>query len=151
MTVHLTTPIIVAGIETRTKAADEMSGNGRILPLWEKYRTEIFGQKIPAGVPIGLYTAYESDYQGAYTLLAGVEVDSAHTPADGIRILTIPAGHYMKFAAKGAMPDIVIGLWQEVWRYFSADTAEFARAYSTDFELYPALGEVEIYISIQPK
>ncbi|EEY45345.1 bacterial transcription activator [Vibrio cholerae] len=55
----------------------------------------------------------------------------------------------MTFSATGEMPQVVIELWGDVWRYFGSESCPYKRAYTTDFEYYKSASEVEISIAIK--
>lgn len=40
-------------------------------------------------------------------------------------------------------------LWQTVWGCFADDAQLLKRAYTTDYEVYPASGGVELYIAVK--
>lgn len=136
----------VVGRSVRTKNMDEMSGAGKIPQLWQLFQNELFGKKLPISEPIGIYHNYESDHNGMYTLLAGVE---SKERVEELESVTIPAGRYLKFLAEGPVPLSVIATWQKIWTYFAQAGGEYTRAYSADFELYKSPTIVEIYISLK--
>ncbi len=63
--------------------------------------------------------------------------------------VVIREGKYMVFKGSGEVPQVVIDTWGKIWAYFSDNTAEHQRAYTTDFELYKTQNEVEIYIAVK--
>ena len=67
----------IVGISVRTNNAAEMEPEKAQIPkLWDNFYSGVLNTKV-RGFPIyGLYTNYESDVNGEYTLLAGVEVES---------------------------------------------------------------------------
>jgi predicted transcriptional regulator YdeE len=144
----------IIGIEVRTSNPDEMSGKGKIAELWQKFYSEDVSPKIPGkrgDAILAAYTDYESDVNGAYSLIVGSEVDSlANIPA-GLVGREIPAAKYAVFtSARGAIPGIIIDVWKRIWDYKGA-----ARAYQTDFEVYgsenrdPNHSQVEVYVSVR--
>ncbi|NUN06803.1 MAG: AraC family transcriptional regulator [Bdellovibrio sp.] len=142
----------IIGIKTRTTNAQEMGGKGKILPLWQ----EFYGKKMLAKIPgktdsqvYGVYHDYESDMNGAYSLLVGVKVAPGTKAPKGMTLLKIPAQDYVHIASpKGEMPGVVVDAWKRVW-----SATDFKRKYSYDFEIYgdkakdPKSAEVELYIS----
>ncbi len=148
-----------AGIEVRTSNGDEMDPlRARIPALWGRFFSEGLLEKIPGrtdgAVPMGIYSDYETDHTGPYTLMAGAEVCTASNAAElpelpeGMTSLTVPAGRYLKFLARGPMPQALVETWMTIWAYFGAES-EHARAFTTDFELHRGPDEAEIYISIR--
>ena len=63
--------------------------------------------------------------------------------------VSICDGKYMVFNGKGKIQQLVIDTWLKIWDFFSADDAEFQRAYTTDFEFYKRENEIEIYIAVK--
>ncbi len=143
----------VVGIETRTDNASEMDvSTARIARLWERFFHEGVMEIIPGktsdGVPLGVYTDYESDHNGAYTLMIGVETAANTTVPEGMRALEIPSGKYLVFVAEGQMPEALVNMWVHIWDYFSRDVG-FRRAYTADFERHESHSRALIHIAIQ--
>src|SRR5262245_51156540 len=144
----------IIGIEVRTSNPDEMSGKGKIGELWQKFYSEDVLPRIPGkrgDAVLAAYTDYESDVNGAYSLIVGCDVDSlANIPA-GLVGREIPAANYAVFtSARGAIPGIIVDAWKRIWDYKGA-----ARAYQTDFEVYgrestePDSAQVGVYVSVR--
>jgi predicted transcriptional regulator YdeE len=145
-------PFCVAGISTRTKNADESSPEtGKLGKLWQRFYQESIAEKIPhqdsAGGIYGVYSSYESDVNGEYSVTAGMKVSSVESIGD-LSGVDVAGGDYLMFEAKGEMPQVVINTWLAVWNYFK-DNGELRRKYTTDFEHYKAPGEVAIYIAVE--
>ena len=143
----------VVGIEIRTTNQNEMNpATAQIPALWGRFQQErIIDQvpgRAPSGFPLGVYSKYESDHSGPYSVLAGIEVADLKDIPHGLVGLTIPAGNYLVFTAQGPMPHALIQAWGVIWRYFSADP-QYARAYSADFESYRGPEQVDIHIAIK--
>lgn len=143
----------VAGIEVRTDNAREMNpATARIAGLWQRFFQEnipgTLPNKKPAGVPLGIYTDYESDHTGVYTLIAAIATTQAGAAPAGMRAVTIPAGKYLVFTASGTMPQALIETWGAVWTYFSSNP-RYMRAYTTDFEEYLSSDKVAVYIAVK--
>jgi predicted transcriptional regulator YdeE len=152
--VIIVTEMTIAGIEVRTTNGEEADpATAKIPHLWQRFRQDGIIGRIPGAVPnagpIGVYTGYESDHAGAYTLIAGIQVQDAGVALpDGVTTTTIPAGRYLCFSARGPMPQVVIQTWDAIRDYF-AHASGHERAYRVDFESYPAPDEVVIHISIK--
>lgn len=147
------TPRKIIGIEVRTSNADEAdSQTARIPALWQKYF------QIAASIPhkknereiLGVYTDYESNHTGKYTLMVSSEVEIAESVPGDLIAREIPSAKYLVFIAEGEMPGALIKTWMQIWQYFS-DTDEFRRAYTADFEVHnlDESSKVEIYIAIE--
>ncbi|WP_198088608.1 GyrI-like domain-containing protein [Variovorax sp. E3] len=136
----------VAGITVRTTNRDEsLPATARIGALWGRF----FGEQTYASTPhrtadtriFGVYSAYESDANGAFDLSAGVAV------SEGEGSIAIEAGDYLVFNGQGEMPHMVIATWQRIWQYFEAHP-DVARSYRSDFEAYEGPDKVAIYIGV---
>lgn len=141
----------IIGISARTNNKDEQSPvNGKLMKLWGSFFENGLMSKIPNqkenSPKFGVYSSYESDFNGDYTVTVGMEV-SSNDSASEYKEIKIEGGEYLLFKAKGKMPNIVMDTWKEIWEYFS--TSNIERKYSTDFELYKSEDEVEIYIAVK--
>ncbi|MCH7976143.1 MAG: effector binding domain-containing protein [Bacteroidetes bacterium] len=143
----------VAGLPVRTTNAEE-SGQGttKIGAHWQRFFAEGHHERIPktADKLLGVYTDYESNNMGAFSLITGFEVLSVEDLPDGIVGVQIPEQDYLVFHAEGEMPTIVIETWGRVMAYFEANK-EYEHAYTADFELYPNENEVDIHIAVRAK
>ncbi|MCT6903810.1 MAG: effector binding domain-containing protein, partial [Lactobacillus sp.] len=146
----------IVGISTQTSNANEITEHAKIPQLWaDFYQQNIAGQiaERKNGHVFGLYSDYETDVNGNYTLTLGVEVNNDDIPTDLV-VKMIPAAKYLVFTSdKGTMPEVVIQTWQEIWAWFANSKVE--RTYTGDFELYdercanPHESQVDIYIAIK--
>ena len=87
-------------------------------------------------------------YAGSYSLLAGTIVSDLKEIPAGMNGMNIASGKYLVFTARGTMPHSLIQTWAAIWNYFS-NSSNYERSYITDFELYRASEEVDIYIAIK--
>ncbi|MFC7677912.1 GyrI-like domain-containing protein [Paenibacillus sp. GCM10028914] len=150
--------IQVRGIAERTSNRAEAGPEGKISGLWERFfQNGVLQQPglSPAFI-YGLYTEYESDVNGEYTVLLGCEVADGGTLAtsESFKTIDIPASDYLVFTSKrGAITSVVQELWQQIWTYFheSGET----RTYTGDFELYevvqfdPSNAVVKVYMAVK--
>ena len=148
-------PFRVAGIIVRTSNRDEMSPHtARLGSLWGRFFQEGIPGKVANQVPgaavYGVYSDYESDVNGQYSVTAGMQIEPSATGGDEFTYVDVAGGEYLVFEGKGPMPQVVIETWKAVWDYFS-EAREFKRAYTSDFELYKGMDEVAIHISVSPK
>ncbi|GGA06189.1 putative transcriptional regulator protein YobU [Paenibacillus marchantiophytorum] len=150
--------IQLTGVSVRTTNAEEMGPNGRLPQLWESY----FGSQIAAQLPTNngnliyaLYTDYESDATGAYTVIIGHE--TAEGAMQGEPIFTsalVPESKFLVFTSeKGPVYEVVGQAWAGIWAYFQE--SEEVRTFTGDYELYdsrnfdPMNTQVQIYIAIK--
>ncbi|MGL4461011.1 MAG: GyrI-like domain-containing protein [Planctomycetia bacterium] len=150
--------IDVAGWSIRTSNRREGDAAMAMIPnLWRRFqlgetadlvlRRRTPGDSPGVGEVVAVYSAYESDVNGDYTLTVGLPTpDDAETPA-GLTRTNVAAGRYLRFLAKGPLPDAVIMAWREVWAYFAGATL-YRRTYTTDLEVYGPGPVVEIYIAV---
>jgi predicted transcriptional regulator YdeE len=143
----------VIGITVRTSNEAEMrSSDARIPALWNEYFAAGVTARIPNRTPdqstFAVYTEYESDHTGPYSLVLGQQVSSLDQIPDKMVGLNIPAGRYLVFSADGPVPDAIVAAWREIWTYFQ-DNPHYKRAYSSDFEVYGTVpNTAEIFIAL---
>ena len=148
---------VVIGIQVRTRNADERDpATARIPGLWARWNN------VAADMPglreealYAVYSDYESDHEGTYSLTVGYEVSpETTTPPDMARVV-VPAGRYAVVTTRrGPMPAVVVEAWQRIW---SAREPELGgrRSFRADYEVYdersrdPAQSEVEIAIGLR--
>lgn len=157
----------VVGISVRTRNSDEMDpATARIGNLWDRFFSQSWERNLPGpgrdGRIYGVYSAYESNAQGAYDMTAGVAMpppaghrddggdgaDRAVATASGtVCVVPVLAGNYLVFNGQGPMPQMVIDTWRQIWRYF-ADNPQVQRRFGTDFEAYSGPDQVAIHIGV---
>jgi predicted transcriptional regulator YdeE len=113
-----------------------------------------------------LYTDYESDASGEYTVVIGhecaagkpesvVRQNAAGVPESvrNLQVATVPKARYMVFETpKGPFHETVPQAWRDIWAYYGQSSVK--RAYTGDFELYdftqgdPEDMVVRIYIAV---
>jgi predicted transcriptional regulator YdeE len=126
--------LMVAGLGVRTNNNNEMNPEtAKIGQLWDDYQDKnILGKtfnKANKSSMYGVYSDYESDVNGDYTVTVAVEVTK---PKNAI---IIKDQRYLVFSKEGELPEIVIECWKDVWEYFEKDS-EYERAYTIYFENY---------------
>ena len=92
----------------------------------------------------GVYSNYDSDANGPYTVTVGVKSSHAQTQLSSV---TIQAGNYLVFQSTGPMPATVVETWQRVWAFFETNS-EHRRNFISDFEAYSGSDQVTIYIGL---
>ena len=137
------------GLMVRTSNANEMDGStAQIGKLWESFYKNVAPKLNENSKVYGLYTNYESDVSGLFDVIACADTLESENIEGAVKH-SVPAGKYLTFSATGEMPQVVIGLWEDVWKYFQSDDCEHERAYSTDFEYYKSQNEVEVFIGVK--
>lgn len=130
---------VVQGKSVRTNNAQEATDAGKIPGLWGEFYTSHPDLR---EVAYGVYSDYESDASGDFTVFAGIKAGSS-----GEATVTVGPGTYLEFPALGAMPAAVIDAWKAVWAHFSTPR-HYARTYETDFEQYTGPESAVVYIGI---
>jgi predicted transcriptional regulator YdeE len=124
--------IKVIGIAIRTTNQNKRAMDD-IAALWKRFEEDDVYEQIPNKVSeniLSIYTDYEYDFTRPYTYMIACPVTNFDVVPEGMIARTIPAGNYMKFQAKGKMPDELLNTWNEIWK------KQIPRAYKTDFEVY---------------
>ena len=139
----------IKGIGTRTTNANEMNPEtSKIGTLCQQFDEKVLVNYKNGARVFVVYNNYESDYSGAFSVLAGSDqIDK--TIISNLENVTVPGGIYMVFEAKGEVPQVVIETWSKIWNYFSIEDSQYQRAYTTDFEFYKNQNEIEIYIAVR--
>lgn len=133
----------ITGCKTRTRNSEEFNAETAKIPgLWQQFFASSLMDKGPV---FAVYSDYESDEKGEYTVTAGIIRDESGKDFDS---LEINAGHYLVFQGKGTMPLAVIEAWKAVWDYFNEESP-YQRCFTTDFEAYGEADEVAIYIAVK--
>ncbi|TGK86837.1 AraC family transcriptional regulator [Leptospira noumeaensis] len=150
-------PITLVGIKTRTTNAEEMSGNGKIAALWGKFLGEGILSQIQNRVSpsewMVVYTEFESDETGAYTMFIGAAVDKIETLNPGLDWIQIPESAYLKVPTNwGPISSIGLETWKTIW---SEDQYKKNRSYIADLEIYgknagdPNHAQFDIYLGMK--
>lgn len=157
-TIAVKPAVTLIGVTTRTTNAQEMGANGLLSSLWDSYFASGISERAQVNnghLIYALYTDYESDASGAYTVLIGHERADAQAELPyGLEQATVPEAKFMVFKTKkGPVYEVVAQAWGEIWAFFEHSSIE--RTYGGDYELYdgrtfdPANAEVDIYIAIK--
>jgi len=149
--------ITITGVSVRTTNAEELGPNGQLSKLWDTYFQSDLGSQKGINNPhliYALYTDYESDASGAYTVVIGHEVGADALADHNENRTVIPESKYLVFTTnKGPVYEVVAQCWGEIWSYFKE--SEEVRTFTGDYELYdagnfdPTHAVVQIYIAIQ--
>ena len=136
----------VVGISARTNNNSADMSN-IITGLWTSFFKDGIYQSIQNKVnhkTLGVYTKYENNENGDYTVMVGSEVGSESKEPTCVKI---PAGKYAKFITRGDVHLAVAEVWQEVWKM------NLNRSFVCDFEEYQNEDvkntEIHIYIGLK--
>ena len=148
----------VIGLGARTNNAKEMTGNGQIGQIWQKFMQQQISSRIPRKIGdeiLAVYTDYQSDQNGDFTYLLGVKVSSIEKIPDGLIARQIPAGNYAVVTSEqGPVIQVVPRLWQRIWA-MPPDELGGKRAFHSDYEVYdesakdPQNAKVKVYVGLQ--
>ncbi|WP_339271125.1 GyrI-like domain-containing protein [Paenibacillus sp. FSL W8-0187] len=149
----------IQGVGVRTTNEAEAGPQGKIPQLWDRY----FQSGLQAQISdkdqaiYALYTDYESDASGEYTLIIGNRIEedvAAAASSEELEQASVPAAKYMVFRTRrGPLMEIVPEVWYEIWSYFQQSAEK--RTYTGDYERYdmqqfdPAHTMVDVYIAIE--
>ena len=150
--------VLVVGINAATSGEKEMSGEGVIPDLWQRFFQEHVLDKIPNKVDqsiYALYTEFSRDRMGAYTVVLGARVkDKTHVP-EGLVLKVIPAGTYAVLSSeKGPAATVIPSAWLKIAALEDKDELGGKRAYKTDFEVYehftdPQNVQADIFVGLK--
>jgi predicted transcriptional regulator YdeE len=142
--------IHIMGIEIRT--TNDKGVAFQEIPLhWNTFFEQSIMDKIPnkaSGDIYGVYTQFENEGQnnnGTYSFIIGVEVSALEQIPEQFVLTAIPKSSYQVFEVATGHPERVGGKWQEIWEH----SFKNKRTFVSDYELYRASGEIEIYIGIE--
>lgn len=152
-------PFYVAGWKVRTNNANEMGGQGKIGPLWQRFMRQNLAAQIPNRSDDALmvvYSKYASDERGDYDYLLGARVSSVDSLPAGVTWSRVEPGSYAAVLTdKGEMPGVLQAAWKRIWNMPSEELGG-KRAFVTDYEIYdarsadPQSAQVEIRVGLAP-
>ena len=133
----------VTGFGTKTINRDEAElSTAKIPSLWQQLHSSNLVQHSPV---YGVYSDFASDVSDFYTITVGVSQENQQENANQV---TVRSGYYPVFQNKGAMPDVVINTWKQIWDFFEKED-KYQRSYLSDFEQYSGEDELAIFIGIK--
>jgi predicted transcriptional regulator YdeE len=144
----------VVGIQAQTSSLLEADPATAAVPaLWRRFEADGLADRLPDRAGTRTTCAVYSDYQDAgdggrrFTCLVGAEVSEADEPPAGLAAVTVPAGDYLVFAARGPMPGALAATWERIAEFF--EHAPTSRAFTADLEVhYPAGSAVDVFVAI---
>jgi predicted transcriptional regulator YdeE len=142
----------VVGIQAQTSSTLEADPATAAVPgLWRRFQADGLAGRIPDRGATRTTCAVYSDYQdgdcGRFRCLVGAEVTGTGEVPAGMTAVTVPAGDYLVFAARGPMPGALAATWARVAEFF--EHAPMARAFTADLEVhYPAGSAVDVFVAV---
>lgn len=94
-----------------------------------------------------IYTDYESDWTGAYTMMLAVAQSTTPAESEGLRYLELPARSWHQSDELEDSPETVFKAWQYIWQTWPA---RHERLYEADIEVHhftPEGGRVTLWLS----
>ncbi|WP_130891137.1 hypothetical protein LIY46_03535 [Fusobacterium varium] len=88
-----------------------------------------------------VYSEYESDYKGDYTLFIGADNIDSH------KEIIIEEENYQVFSVDILSTDGIVKTWEKIWEL--EEKGLLNRAYTVDYEKYYPDGRVEIFIALK--
>ncbi len=88
-----------------------------------------------------VYSEYESDYKGDYTLFIGADNIDSH------KEIIIEEENYQVFSVDILSADGIVKTWEKIWEL--EEKGLLNRAYTVDYEKYYSDGRVEIFIALK--
>jgi predicted transcriptional regulator YdeE len=145
------------GIEARTN--NLASGRAVISEHWGRFFQEGILDRIPNKLDssiYALYTDYESNRDGEFSLVIGGKANAAAVPPPGMVKKSVPKQKYAVLtSAEGPIAKVVPEAWKQVWHLEDRSGLGGPRSYRADFELYgppsrdPNHAAVDLYIGIR--
>ena len=142
----------IVGIEIRTRNADNQAEKDMTV-LWGTFINDNIMEKIPNKTNLDvycIYTNYESDFTGEYSVILGCEVTLLPEELPNNMIYKeIPDMKGLVFEACGKIPESIVKTWNEIW------STPLDRAYIADIEKYKLSdfqdenAVVEVFISMR--
>jgi predicted transcriptional regulator YdeE len=144
----------VVGIQATTSSLLESDPATAVVPgLWRRFEADGIGGRIPDRAGSRTTCAVYSDYQGGhgegrrFRCLVGAEVTGPGEAPAGMAAVTVPAGPYLVFAARGPMPEALAAAWARIAEFF--EHAPLSRAFTADLEVhYPAGSAVDVFVAL---
>jgi len=154
--IHLK-PFTIVGIKARTSNREEMSRNGKIPALWQRFWEEGILSQIQNRTNLSefmaIYTEFDSDENGDYSILIGACVHRIGELPDHLSSITIPESDYLQVPTQwGPISEIGIEAWKTIW---TEDEYKKNRSYIADLEIYgenannPNYSQFDIFLGMR--
>ena len=144
-------PFNIIGISIKTTNKNHLAEK-EIKALWEEFIVKNIKKIIPNKIDeaiYSLYTDYESDHNGPYTVILGCKVKSLEKIPEGMLGKSFLGGNYAKIIAHGDLTEgMIVNEWTKIW------DMDLDRKFTTDFELFgekaqdPKNSEVAFYVAV---
>lgn len=142
-------PLVIGHVVRTCNTAESQESTALIPGLWARVLADATLLSWSGRAADGLFAVYfdyESDQDGAYSLLVGVGAAGAeHLPA-GVACVRVADEAYESFHADGDGPAAVVAAWGRVWSATAEGT--LPRAFTTDVEVHAPDGSVDLLIAL---
>lgn len=137
-------PLHIVGVSTITsnELAQTENSIGKLWAHFLNINIKEMLESLASPSIFSVYSHYENDYHGKYTVTIGYAVPDISNIPRGLSIVIIPAGNYKKFESQNNSPEAIVDVWKTIW---STDPNELHRNFIADFEEYHA-DDVSIYV-----
>ncbi|MFT3704825.1 MAG: effector binding domain-containing protein [Agriterribacter sp.] len=89
------------------------------LELFKTFQSGGYGNNIVGKIGdelYGVYYKYHGDSSQPFLYMVGVHVDETAVVHPPLSRVQIPAGIYLKWTAKGTLPECVTDIWKAIWK-----------------------------------
>ena len=113
---------------------DIETSNTDIPKFWDRYYEAAYQNDVPPMLGVCLPDGDGTAGNGTFHYGIGSLKDYCKTIPEGFQTFTVPKATWGKFYTKGAMPDAIQNLWQQVYQWVAQSQYEICHGY--DFECY---------------
>jgi predicted transcriptional regulator YdeE len=143
---------LVVGIRTRTtNRIEAVSETAKIPALWRRYFADKIGEAVPHRISadgvVVVYTNFVDESRGAYTVIIGHKVPALDQSLEGMEVVAVDAGRYLRFDLEDRTCKRMVETWDEIRRFFLY-SHENERAFTAEFEVHHA-DRSEFYVSVK--
>ncbi|MBF6137268.1 effector binding domain-containing protein [Nocardia otitidiscaviarum] len=136
---------LVAGTVLRSPAlAVEGPRRAKVEEAWKRN----LSRNLP-GPPATAYVDHAPEIGSYLTHIVGYRCESLADLESGDVLARIPAGVFARFTRSGDnLGDTIVSIWRAVWDLEASGVIN--RAYTGDFEHYPDMHTVEVFVALDP-
>ncbi|MFI6871205.1 GyrI-like domain-containing protein [Nocardia sp. NPDC050406] len=136
---------LVAGTVLRSPAlAVEGPRRAKVEEAWKRN----LARSLP-GPPATAYVDHAPEIGSYLTHIVGYRCETLDDLLPGDVLARIPAGLFARFTRTGDdLGDTIVSIWRAVWDLEASGA--IVRAYTGDFEHYPDMRTVEVFVALDP-